>query len=268
MSHAPSAGPSFWRGLTTLLLQPFLYVVRLPFWCSGLERYVTEERRERGLCLVLPGIDGESVLNHSLVYGLADGGVASAIELVDWTTRRPWLAVYHLMAFRRNREVARRIALRIVEYQQKYPGRPVDIVGHSGGGAMAILIAESLPAEVRLRHIALVAPALSPRYDLSPALRHVSGMVTNFYSRGDFLFLGLYTLLLGSIDRRCGPCAGMIGFAPPPDPAPDTPSLYAARLRQRPWRLRDVLDLNFGGHVAVTNALFVARHVAPVVMQT
>ena len=45
----------------------------------------TPERLQHGLVLVLPGIEGESCINHNIAHGLADGGVSSAIEIFDWT---------------------------------------------------------------------------------------------------------------------------------------------------------------------------------------
>ena len=106
------------------------------------------EHLDRGLVLILPGIEGRSFLNLSIMSGLLDAGLPYAMEIVDWTTGRILLLIYHLRAWRRNQLVARQIAARVVEYRRQYPGRPVWLVGHSGGGAMALLAAEFLPAEV------------------------------------------------------------------------------------------------------------------------
>ena len=73
--------------------------------------------------------------------GLLDAGLPYATEIVDWTTGRILLAIYHLRAWKRNRRAARQIAGRVVDYRRQYPGRPVWILGHSAGGAMAILAA-------------------------------------------------------------------------------------------------------------------------------
>ena len=48
-----------------------------------LDNLRTAERLQRGLVLVLPGVEGESCLNHSIARGLADGGVEAAIEIFD-----------------------------------------------------------------------------------------------------------------------------------------------------------------------------------------
>src|SRR5260221_4327757 len=120
-------------------------------FCGGLLNDLrTPERLEKGLVLVLPGIEGQSLLNHGIARGLADGGVISAIEIFDWTTGVILLFLYHLRGSRRHKAQAEKIARRVVEYQRNYPGRPVHLVGHSGGGAMAGLALEHLPAEVKV----------------------------------------------------------------------------------------------------------------------
>ena len=123
----------------------------------------TPARRERGLVLVLPGIEGESCINHSIARGLADGGVTSAIEVFDWTTGVILLFLYHLRGWRRNVAQAKRIARRIAEYRKAYPGRPVHVVGHSGGGAMTVLVLERLPADTTVTSAVLLQAAVSPR---------------------------------------------------------------------------------------------------------
>ena len=149
------------------------------------------ERLDRGLVLILPGIEGRSFLNVSLMAGLLDAGLPYAMEIVDWTTGCCLLAIYHLLARERNRRVARQIASRVVEYRRQYPGRPVWLIGHSGGGAMSLLAAEFLPAEQALTGIVLLAPAISSRYSCEAAMQRTERGIWNFYSAGDVWFLGL-----------------------------------------------------------------------------
>jgi hypothetical protein len=73
------------------------------------------ERLDRGLVLILPGIEGRSFLNVSLMAGLLDAELPYAMEIVDWTTGCFLLAIYHLRAWEQNRRVARQIAGRVVE---------------------------------------------------------------------------------------------------------------------------------------------------------
>src|SRR4051812_24789379 len=56
------------------------------FCGSFLRPFRTSERYAHGLAIVLPGIESESFLNHSVAWGLVDGGWPGAIEVDDWTT--------------------------------------------------------------------------------------------------------------------------------------------------------------------------------------
>ncbi len=103
----------------------------------------------------------------------------------DWTTGHWPMFAYPQMALERNRQVARDIAAQIVAYQDQYPGRPVSLVGHSGGAAMAVLILESLPEDRHVTQAILLAAAISPDHDLTQALARTEQGITSFYSWGD-----------------------------------------------------------------------------------
>ena len=73
---------------------------------------------------MLPGIEGESFVNHSIARGLADGGVEAAIEVYDWTTGIIVRLFYHLRGWRRNVAQAERLVRRIVEYREATRAAP------------------------------------------------------------------------------------------------------------------------------------------------
>jgi len=223
----------------------------------------TPERLQRGLVLVLPGVEGESCINHSIARGLADGGVLSAIEIFDWTTGVILLFPYHLRGRRRNLARADRLAERIVAYRKAYPGRAVHVVGHSGGGALGVLTLERLPTGTTVTSAVLLQPAISPGYDLSAALAKTERGIWNFRSILDVLFEGIGTILGGTMDGRHTPAAGMIGFRPPADLDAAGKELYATRLHQVPFRPAMCAAFHFGGHAGATNRVFVAERIAP-----
>jgi pimeloyl-ACP methyl ester carboxylesterase len=225
----------------------------------------TPERLERGLVLVLPGIEGQSFINQSIAQGLADGGVEAAIEIYDWTTGIILLFLYHLRGWRRNVKQAERLARRIVEYRKSYPGRPIYLIGHSGGGALSVLTLERLPPGATITGAVLLNAALSPRYDLTAALPHVETMIWNFRSIFDLFFVGIGTVLAGTVDGRHTCCAGMIGFRVPADLDGGRRELYAQRVRDVPFRAAMMADFHFGGHMGPSNRVFVARNLAPLI---
>jgi pimeloyl-ACP methyl ester carboxylesterase len=233
------------------------------FCGSWLNDLRTPERLDQGLVLVLPGIEGQSLLNHNMARGLADGGVRSAIEVFDWTTGVIVMFLYHLRSARRHKAQAEKIAQRIVEYQRDYPGRPVSLVGHSGGGAMAVLALERLPVDVKITSAILLLAGISPGYNLARALAHVENGIFNFHSRFDIFFLGLGTVIFGTIDGPHTVAAGMVGFRVPDKLDATERELYDQRLHQVPFCAAMIADFNFGGHMGVSNRVFVARHVAP-----
>lgn len=237
------------------------------WWCRDFEEWLAPERADHGYAIVLPGVEGTSFHNISIARGLIDAGYPGAVEIRDWTTGHWPMFVYHLMALERNRNVARDIAAQIVAYQEQYPGRPVTLVGHSGGAALAVLVLESLPEDRHVTQVVLLAAALSPDHDLTQALSRTEQGITNFYSWGDVPHLVVGTLALGTIDRQHTVSAGAGGFHVPEGLDAEGRQLYATRLEQVPYRLEMVKSFNGGGHTGPTNRKFVSEWVAPLLAQ-
>ncbi len=222
-------------------------------------RYVQRlepERLEQGLVLILPGIEGRSFLNISLMQGLLDGGVPYGLEIVDWTTGNKFLAIYHLRAWRRNLRIAAQLAERITRYQQDYPGRPVWLVGHSGGTGMSVLTLAALPEETKITGLVLMASALSPGFDLSTAFSHVERGIWSFHSWNDWLFVGIGTTLFGTMDGWHMPGAGMLGFRTPQESRP---------LKQTGYHPVMATQFNLGGHFGCVHRVFVEERIAPII---
>lgn len=254
------------------------------WWCGEFDQWLRDERLEKGYTLVLPGIEGTSWFNISIARGLIDAGHESAIEVVDWTTGNWILFPYHLMALERNKVHAKEIADRIVAYQKLYPGRPVNLIGHSGGAAMTVLVLEALPTDHPVENAILLAAALSPDYDLCNAFMRTKHGITNFYSGGDALYLMAGTLALGTIDRQHAMSAGAVGFRLPiPWTDAETEQqkkfagggcpvwdvekgrriLYDRYLHQIPYRAEMLKSFHLGGHFGPANRKFVADWVTP-----
>jgi hypothetical protein len=228
-------------------------------------RYLTRARLERGLVLSLDGVGGYNWLPRWLRQGLDDGGVPAAIVIYKWSVGPLGLWLTDLVVYRRNRQKAAALARKIAEYRERMPGRPVTLIGHSGGGAMAAFTLESLPAGVQVDRALLLAPALSPRYNLAPALRGVRDTAYATHSWIDFGLMGLGTLVCGTMDRRHSPSAGLVGFRLPRDLSDDDRRQYA-KLRQIGWRPGLIRDGNLGDHSGCTNIPFSRRVLAPIVL--
>lgn len=230
--------------------------------CFEPARLHTVDRYRAGVVFVLPGIEGRSFANYNIAVGLDEGGIPSAIEIYDWTIGLPGAQLANLALLPRNREKAAQLAQRIVAHQNEYPGTPVHLVGHSGGAGLLVLAMEALPADRRVDCAVLLAPAVTPDYDLSRALLHVARMY-NFYSNLDLGLLGVGTSLFGNIDRDFGPSAGAIGFQPPFDTMDASADLYRARLVQVEWTPELLRVGASGNHFGWSSRTFARLYLAP-----
>lgn len=251
-----------WRGVScwgTFLVTP------LGWFCFGrLIRRMEPERLDQGLVLILTGIEGHSFLNVGAVAGMIDGGVKSAVEVVDWTTGRKFNYIYHLRAWKRNNRVAQELTRRIIDYRTNYPGRPIWLVGHSGGAGMALLIAAALPEEHPLTGVILLGAAVSREFDVRPATRRVEMPIISYHSRFDLFFVGLGTTVFGTMDGKHACAAGAFGFC---GPANDE-AAATGRLQQVPWQSRMLKRFNPGDHFGCMHRVFIAEEIAPLIRCT
>jgi len=189
--------------------------------------------------------------------GLAAGGVDGSIELFRWSSGwRGFLAIPALMSHAVMRRRGRRLAEKIVRYQERHPDRPVDLVGYSSGAYVVLVALESLPADATVRTVVLLAPTVWPQYDLTAALRHVSGRLIALHSRGDWLINGLGPLAFGTADRWHRPAAGMVGFRR--RPADDVANRFVSV--RHTWRF--VRSGYFGDHFTVAGSGIARDHLA------
>ncbi len=225
--------------------------------------YLTPDRLEHGLTLVIVGVNGNNILSAGLAPGLVEGGYPGAVEVVDWTTRFWPLFIYHLRAEGRHDKYAHLIAEKIVAYQARYPGRPVNLVGYSAGAVVAVETLEALPENTAIDRAVLLAGAISPLYDLSVALEHARDGIVNYHQTQDVVALWAGTTLAGTADGMHLPSAGAVGFWVPPGASLDTRHLYRDKLVQLPYKPQMALSGNFGGHFQCVARPFVARWIAP-----
>jgi len=200
----------------------------------------------RGLVIVLPGIDGQTPYSKAACQALASRcGDIAAIELYDWTS--PMGALASQCDQLRNRKQAAALAKRIAHYQAAYPGRPVHLIGHSGGTAIAVWALEDFSS-------------LSKDYDLSAALRHTRKGIVSFCSNRDVMLLDMGTRLVGTMDGRHVVAAGKAGFRQPAN-CGDTGAYD--RLFQVRWNEQAARHGNDGGHFSCMHSRFVAQSVQP-----
>ena len=229
--------------------------------CNGLgsnPHYLTDVRKENGLVIILPGIEGESEFNHNIRRGLASAGCYRALPIYNWGAPIPGIGMLvNQTNFIGNRIAGANIAKMIEKYQDTYPGRPVFVVGHSGGGGVAVFTAEGMSKGRQIDGLILLSASISADYDLTKALRNCKNGLVNFYNREDTGLLGVGTAIMGNVDGGRGPSSGLNGFTR------HFPNLYQVQLTS------SMTYASGGGtHDAVTRPGFVSRYVAPWVLSS
>ncbi len=222
-------------------------------------------RWTKGYTIILPGIEGRSNLNESIAFGLNKGGVPGAIEIYDWTVGGTFTWILNLRWSEHNRKQASRIAGKIITYQDTYPGRPVCLIGHSGGGGVAVLTLEALPAEHKIDHAILLAPALAPDHDLRRALSRTRSGIWHYYSKYDVGFLQAGTAIFGTVDGRHSRAAGAVGFVKPWGMDKAGHELYDRLLHQQEFTPQMAEAGHYGLHTTWARESFVSRWLAPIV---
>jgi hypothetical protein len=222
-----------------------------------------------------PGIGGHMIFDDwwcdALREGMTQRGTGScSTEVVDWYGGRRQIEA--LQAIGANRLAAGRIASEIVRRAAMHPTERIILTAQSGGCALAVWAMEDLPPGVRVDSLVLISPALSPGYDLSRALSHLTGSASAgahlsgrafvFTDENDKFILGWGTRTFGTSDGMHCDAAGLGGFV---EPAGADAEQYA-KLRSLPYQ-RDWLRYgNIGGHATALSPFFGENVVAPLVV--
>jgi pimeloyl-ACP methyl ester carboxylesterase len=164
--------------------------------------------------------------------------------------------------FTHARNEGRGLARAIRAYHANHPETAIHVLGHSAGSAVVLAAIETLPPGI-VDRVVLIAPALSADYDIVPALRRLDDGLHVFYSPYDWWYLGFYTHLIGTSDRRWGAASGRVGFRPCVD---EDEVHLLAKLFQRPWHPADRYLGNYGGHYGNYQPDFVRAMIVPLLM--
>ncbi|MBT3199000.1 MAG: hypothetical protein HN350_03700 [Phycisphaerales bacterium] len=229
--------------------------------CENNSAFMTPERLNSGLIVILPGIEGESGANHDIRDGLVNSGVDRSPQIWHWGRPVPGLGmILNQMDFLGNHLEGGKIAQRIVKYQDEHPGRPVHIIGHSGGGGIAVFAASQMPKGRQVTGLVLLSASISSTYDISRALKNCSSGIVNFYNRDDGALLGLGTAVLGNVGGSRASSAGLSGFT-----IPDSDDASTRLAYKKLYQVSMTGSMTSGAiaHFAATQPHFISRYVTP-----
>jgi pimeloyl-ACP methyl ester carboxylesterase len=212
-----------------------------------------------GVVFVADGAGNFQMASTTLRKVAAEEQSPLLVETFPWSHGYPRCLSDH-MDYTHARAEGRLLAAQILAVRQQCPGARIYILGHSAGCSVALAAAEALPAE-SIERVILLAPSVSARYDLRPALAAVHEGLEVFYSRRDWYYLALVTGITGTSDRCWASASGRCGFAPHIT-CPEDAGLYA-RLHQHCWQPSDGKLGNTGGHYGPYQPEFLRQSVLP-----
>jgi pimeloyl-ACP methyl ester carboxylesterase len=219
----------------------------------------TVEHPQGPVLIHLSGIQGHTPFDRVFMQRLSDELNATG-EQFHWTAADRWM-IGALQSEDENRAEAKKLADRITQLRRAEPDRRIILTAHSGGSGFAVFALEQLPADVQIDTLVLMAAAISPSYDLSPALSHVRNSAYAFNSRHDHFYLGWGTRTFGTMDGVREDSAGKVGFARPPVGSP----LQYDKLVEIPYQTSWARFSNFGDHFGAISPGFGERVIGPLI---
>lgn len=164
------------------------------------------DEAERGLVRMYPGSFNTSSEMIGFYYGLQEDGIDQAVEVVKWASFLDHM-IDPVGAQVRIAESAAQEALRLAAYKQAHPGRPVTLLGYSGGCWFATRVAEHMPPEVQVDRIILLSAAFDRSYDMTRALAGTRLEIVNFWSPKDQFTINVRDLFNLADSTRAEPAA-------------------------------------------------------------
>jgi pimeloyl-ACP methyl ester carboxylesterase len=204
---------------------------------------------------VVFAVDGSGCLREmgcDLTRAVADAGLPLCVETFTWSHGRGRV-LSDLRHRSRHATKGEELAAAILARRHACPGGRIVVVAHSSGAAVVLAAAECLPA-CAIDRIILLAPAVSCRRDLGPALCVSREGIDSFYSHKDWTSLSL--AVTGTADGWGHTSAGRLGFEA-------TACAECSRLRQYPWDASMSKFGHTGGHWSCTRFEFLRAYVVP-----
>lgn len=213
------------------------------------------------MVIVADGVGGFNLCGLALARVAREARLPLNVRVVRWG--HGWGRWYADLSKTANIDLqADRVARAVRLHRRLRPRVPIFLVGKSGGCAVQVKALERL-SDVEVDRLILLAPALSPRYDLTRALNRVRVEAVVFWSPLDLVILGLGTGIFGTSDRARSWGAGMVGFRRPgADDPPERIEAYR-KLRQVRWSPRMSATGYLGGHLGPDSPLFLKKYVLP-----
>jgi pimeloyl-ACP methyl ester carboxylesterase len=240
-------------------LFPFVLLPGVCLLPAGLAHGQGNGSGEIGVVFVAPTAGDHRLLANNLEELVRHKGIPLRVVTVPWSSGFVARDIrdqanHHFQGWR--------LACEVMSYREARPGCRVYLVSHSAGGAVVLAACRWLPAD-SVDRILLVAPGVSPDYDLRRALEVSRLGIDLFFHRSDRI-LNWAGRKFGTTEGTPGPTAGEVGFVPL-IASPQDQLLYQ-KLRQIPYRWEFTDSGHQGGHLGYARLAFLNRYVLPMLL--
>jgi pimeloyl-ACP methyl ester carboxylesterase len=218
--------------------------------CSARSDPVDPHRGD--VIFLVPGVGGATHQYQGLIDGLHDARIDRPVQIVRWGAPT-FLFFLNFNNAGIHESAERALADRVARWREAHPQARIDIIAHSAGCGVTLGALPRLPHE-RVDTVILLAPSVSPAYDLAPASSRIDGAIHAFVSVRDRTFLEWRTGTFGTYDNVKTAAAGNRGFA----------ALPAGTVQHRynsAWRTLG----HDGGHFGCLARRFARRVIAPLI---
>lgn len=255
--RAPAAGGCDRRIRVSVIKPPRTASLGLSLLCllcalagSGCTSGFTKDA-QHGLVIYCPGAGNWDLGDSGIRDGLRKAGFKGQVSSVTWSVLANPLIDQTLRL--NARYAGSRVARSIEKYIEKYPGKPVSLVGLSAGTGIAVWALEDLKPGYQVNNVVLLSSSLNHTYDLSSAARKVKGKIYCYYSPHDAVLAGPMKIF-GTIDGVYGGTGiGEVGSKSPRGQDRIVNVAYKQTYRKYGY---------FGGHTDSTAASFVEHVLA------
>jgi pimeloyl-ACP methyl ester carboxylesterase len=160
--------------------------------------------------IVVTGVQGRSPEYAALQKELAET-LGTDVRVFAWGAPKP-LIFLNFSTRSVHEKAERQLAAIIAEHRRQFPDGRLDLIGHSAGCGVILGALARLDGETEVQNVLLLAPSVSPDYEIARALSRVRLRAHVFISDRDTLFLKWRTGNFGTYDRVKTPAAGNVGF--------------------------------------------------------
>lgn len=213
---------------------------------------------DREIIMLLDGVGGFQFIPLLARKVIREANAPISSTWFRWQVPIPGLMLVDLMWRSRNQRSAQILADKLVALHRENPQAKIHIISYSGGTAVAVFALELLGGRVPIETLLLFAPAISPTYNLAPAIHNVKRVYVMMSCKDTWL-LGAGTRLFGTMDRKWTRSAGLVGFRLREDLSEEHREAYQ-RIQVIEWCEEFRRFAHRGGHTGWAQIAFLRQH--------